>query len=173
MNQLELAQALKVTQAAVSKYLSGRVPKDAILQRLAELFGTSTVYLLDGVTPHESAFAHTGIRLKEWDKLTPEQRKKYAQRKIELQREFLESLRALEHKPNFLMLFYEAARQLNTGTLFTLYSIIIKNQSDIPATVSLRCLMQLEELAGERSHSEPASMSLETFVQMISALAKQ
>lgn len=47
--QAQLAAHLGLTQAAVSNYLQGRIPKSKILLELSEFFGVSLDYLLTGV----------------------------------------------------------------------------------------------------------------------------
>ncbi len=46
--QVELAGALKVSQAAVSKYLNERIPPAEVLFRLAQLGNTTVEWLLTG-----------------------------------------------------------------------------------------------------------------------------
>jgi predicted transcriptional regulator len=48
MTQVDLANALQVTQSAVSRYVQGRVPRPLILLRMARLFNINTEELLTG-----------------------------------------------------------------------------------------------------------------------------
>ncbi|MDO5297087.1 MAG: helix-turn-helix transcriptional regulator [bacterium] len=51
MSQRELAKKANVTEAAMSHYLKGdRFPRASVLGRIAEALGTTTDYLLNGVT---------------------------------------------------------------------------------------------------------------------------
>lgn len=48
LTQAELAKALKVSQAAISKYLNERIPPAEVLLRLAQLGNTTVEWLLTG-----------------------------------------------------------------------------------------------------------------------------
>ncbi len=48
LNQQLLAEKLQITQPAVSKYLSGRIPPPTVLLRLSRLSGKSIEWILTG-----------------------------------------------------------------------------------------------------------------------------
>jgi transcriptional regulator with XRE-family HTH domain len=48
LNQHQLAQQLRITQPAVSKYLLSRIPPPAVLLRLAQLADTTVDWILTG-----------------------------------------------------------------------------------------------------------------------------
>jgi predicted transcriptional regulator len=48
LNQHQLAQQLRITQPAVSKYLVARIPPPAVLLRLAQMAGTTVDWILTG-----------------------------------------------------------------------------------------------------------------------------
>lgn len=51
LTQKDLAEAAGCSQAAISKYLNGRIPKAKELLKLADLLGVSMEWLLAGSTP--------------------------------------------------------------------------------------------------------------------------
>ncbi len=51
-NQQQLAEALQVSQPAVSQYLSGRIPPASVLWQLARIGETSIEWILSGQAPH-------------------------------------------------------------------------------------------------------------------------
>lgn len=55
-SQADLARALRVDRATVTRYIKGRVPPVPMLQAIADHFGVTTDYLLGRVTnPHAKA----------------------------------------------------------------------------------------------------------------------
>jgi transcriptional regulator with XRE-family HTH domain len=60
-NQKEFAKILQITQPAVSKYLSGRIPPANVLLKLAQLSNTSIEWILTGKTFSKSGFVAESI----------------------------------------------------------------------------------------------------------------
>ncbi len=81
LTQRELADALGISQPAVSQYLRGRMPQADVLYRLAKLGNCSMEWLLTGEQPgHQSnevkepapPYGTAGKLLRTWEKLSPE-----------------------------------------------------------------------------------------------------
>ena len=67
LTQVEVATACGMTQAAISKYLQGRIPKVDELFRMAQFFDTTAERLLGIEKPGiREQFATTGGELGEW-----------------------------------------------------------------------------------------------------------
>jgi len=54
LNQKTLAETLKITQPAVSKYLKERIPPPAVLVQLADLADTTIEWILTGQSSYSS-----------------------------------------------------------------------------------------------------------------------
>lgn len=63
LTQAELAAALKVSQSAVSKYLTNRMPPADVLYRLAQLGKTTVEWILTGKKSY--LYAQEGSRVQE------------------------------------------------------------------------------------------------------------
>jgi transcriptional regulator with XRE-family HTH domain len=81
LTQRELAEALGISQPAVSQYLRGRMPQADVLYRLAKLGNCSMEWLLTGEQPraqHDEVnepappYGAAGKMLRIWEKLSPE-----------------------------------------------------------------------------------------------------
>ena len=64
MTQKELAEKAEVTEAAMSHYIKGdRVPRSAVMARIADALGTSTDYLMFGKESDSEAEINQAVRL--------------------------------------------------------------------------------------------------------------
>ncbi len=54
MTQKQFAEALEISQSAVSKYLSGRMPPADVMLKIARLAHTSVEWILCGVSAEEN-----------------------------------------------------------------------------------------------------------------------
>lgn len=64
MTQRDLARMAEVTDAAMSHYIKGdRVPRSAVMARIADALGTSTDYLMFGKESNSEAEINQAVRL--------------------------------------------------------------------------------------------------------------
>jgi transcriptional regulator with XRE-family HTH domain len=84
LTQRELADALGISQPAVSQYLRGRMPQADVLYRLAKLGNCTMEWLLTGEQSSEeyakvkesaTPYGAGGKLLRIWEKLSPESQK--------------------------------------------------------------------------------------------------
>lgn len=78
LNQKQLAEKASITEASMSKYLSGeRTPRIDVVVKLAKALGTSVNYLLDNESVHENAYTYASAALARCkDQLTEEEKKR-------------------------------------------------------------------------------------------------
>ena len=78
LNQKQLADKASITEASMSKYLSGdRTPRIDVIVKLAKALGTSVNYLLDNEAAPENPYIYASTALARCkDQLTEEEKKK-------------------------------------------------------------------------------------------------
>ena len=78
LNQKQLAEKTSITEASISKYLSGeRTPRIDVAVKLAKALNTSVNFLFDnGTTPDNPYMSAMGALARCKDKLSDEEKKK-------------------------------------------------------------------------------------------------
>lgn len=78
LNQKQLAEKASITEASLSKYLSGkRTPRIDVVVKLAKALDTSVNFLLDNEAAPESPYTYASTALARCkDQLTEEEKKK-------------------------------------------------------------------------------------------------
>ena len=78
LNQKQLAEKASITEASMSKYLSGeRTPRIDVVVKIAKALGTSVDYLLDNDVVPETPYIYASTALARCkDKLSEDEKKK-------------------------------------------------------------------------------------------------
>ena len=78
LNQKQLAEKASITEASMSKYLSGnRTPRIDVIVKLAKALDTTVNYLLDNESAPENPYIYASTALARCkDQLTDEEKKK-------------------------------------------------------------------------------------------------